>query len=161
MSRPQVLVLLAAIGVFVLLLLAPRTPDVPEPEVETFEGRLEKALLMVNSAEPMKGIMALREIAEEDSTRAEAHWHLGRLAIQTGQYDKAIVRLEKVIAIENDGVPEAWSYMGQAYLALGDTLEAIESLNKYMTLIEDTVLIKEIDRFLIELKDKSEKNAER
>ena len=58
-------------------------------------------------------------------------------------------------------MPEAWSYLSQAQLALGDTTAAIENLSKYMTLIEDTVLIKEISRFLIELKDKSEQNAER
>jgi len=149
---PQIILLLAALGAIVLLLLAPRMPNVPEPKAETFEDRLEKALLMVSSAEPMKGIMALREIAEEDSTRVEAHWHLGRMAIQTGQFDKAVGRFEKVIAIEKDSVPEAWSYLGQANLAMGDTLAAIENLNKYKTLIEDTVMIKEIDRFLIELK---------
>jgi len=149
---PKIIMLLAALGAVVLLMLAPRIPNVPEPEAETFEDRLEKALLMVNSAEPMKGIMALRDIAEEDSTRAEANWHLGRMAIQTGQYDKAVGRLERVIAIEQDELPEAWSYLGQAHLALGDTVAAVKDLSKYKTLIEDTVMIKEIDRFLIELK---------
>lgn len=160
-GKPQIILLLAALGAVVLLLLAPRTPNVPDPEVETMEDRLEKALMMVNSKQPMQGIMALREIAEEDSTRAEAQWHLGRLAMQTGQFEKAAARFEKVVAIEENELPEAWSYLGQAHLSMGDTSAAIEDLKMYKTLIEDSTTIKEVDRFLIELKEKSEQNAER
>lgn len=159
---PQIILLLAALGAVVLLLLAPRIPgNVPPPTAETIEDRLQKALLMVEGEQPMKGIMALREIAEEDSTRAEAHWHLGRFALQTGQFDKAAARFKKVLAIEKDAVPEAWSFLAQAHLSMGDTSAAIEDLSIYKTLIEDTVITQEVDRFLIELKEKSENNAER
>jgi predicted Zn-dependent protease len=49
---------------------------------------------------PMKGILLLRELDKENPDNVPVNVQLARLAIKTGQYDKAIARLEKVLKSE-------------------------------------------------------------
>lgn len=49
---------------------------------------------------PMKGILLLRELEKSNPDNAIINIQLARLAIKTGQFDKAIARLEKVIAAD-------------------------------------------------------------
>ncbi len=49
---------------------------------------------------PMKGILLLRELDKENPDNVPVNVQLARLAIKTGQYDKAIPRLEKVLTSE-------------------------------------------------------------
>ncbi len=53
---------------------------------------------------PMKGILLLRELDAQNPENVAVNSQLARLAIKTGQYDKAISRLEKVLTKEpNNG----------------------------------------------------------
>lgn len=53
---------------------------------------------------PMKGILLLRELDTQNPENVAVNFQLARLAIKTGQFDRAIVRLEKVLAKEpNNG----------------------------------------------------------
>lgn len=51
---------------------------------------------------PMKGILLLRDLDQENPENILVNLQLARLAIKTGQFDKAIVRLETVLSKEPD-----------------------------------------------------------
>ncbi len=64
---------------------------------------------------PMKGILLLRELDAQNPENVAVNTQLARLAIKTGQYDKAIARLEKVITKEPNN--------GKLYCLLADAYD--------------------------------------
>lgn len=157
LKKPQLLALLGALVVIVLLLLAPRTPSgKKEAEVRAMDpakAKTEEAIALVNGQDPMRGIMMLREILEEDPNNVAAHWHLGLFSIQSGQYDRALGRFQKVLELDSVNFPDAWFYLGRTYATLDSNAQAIASLKKYRTLTQDTAILNGVDRFLIELEN--------
>ncbi len=154
LKRPQMLALAGALVVIVLLIMAPRVPAEKRElaaMADPLKIRTAEAVALVNGEDPMRGIMALREILKDDPNNVEAHWHLGLFSVQSGQYDKALERFKNVIELAGDSIPDAWFYLGRTYATLDSIPQAIEHLTKYRTLTQDTAIIKGVDRFLIEL----------
>jgi tetratricopeptide (TPR) repeat protein len=69
---------------------------------------------------PMKGILMLRDIVEKEPENVLVLTTLGRLAIQTAQFDKAIERLQKALSLEPEN-NKANCLIAQAYQGRGDT----------------------------------------
>ncbi|MGV3638232.1 MAG: tetratricopeptide repeat protein [Flavobacteriales bacterium] len=157
MKKPQLLALVGALVVIVLLLMAPRTPAGKQaakvPAMDPGQAKTQEAIALVNGQDPMRGIMMLREILEEDPNNVEAHWHLGLFSIQSGQYDKALARFRTVLELDSVNYPDAWFYIGNMYLRADSTERAIESLKKYRTLTQDSSVLAEVDRLLGELEN--------
>lgn len=63
---------------------------------------------------PMKGILLLRELDKENPDNVIVNVQLARLAIKTGQFDKAISRLEKVLTAEPEN-KKAICLIAEAY----------------------------------------------
>lgn len=160
LKKPQLLVLLAAVVVVVLLVLAPRTPSGKQHEIpatqamDPAQARMAEAVALVQGQDPMRGIMMLREIVEQQPGNAEAHWHLGLFSVQSGQYDKALERFKKVRDLDEVGFPDVWFYLGRTYATLDSTERAIECFTKYKTLTQDTAITNGVDAFLRELENK-------
>ena len=158
-KKPQLLALAGALVVIVLLVMAPRTPSGKKEEVaattamDPAKARMVEAIALVQGQEPMRGIMMLREIVQEDPTNAEAHWHLGLFSVQSGPWDKALDRFKKVRELDEQGFPDVWFYLGRTYATLDSTDQAIACFTKYKTLTQDTAILNGVDRFLIELKN--------
>ncbi len=72
---------------------------------------------------PMKGILMLRDLIEKEPENVLVLTTLGRFAIQTGQFEKAIERLQKALSIEPES-NKANCLLAQAYQGLGDTEKA-------------------------------------
>lgn len=126
------------------------------------KAKMAEAVALVNGQEPMRGIMMLREIVEEDPANIEAHWQLGLFSVQSGQYDKALERFRKVVELDAERIPDAWFYLGRTYATLDSIPQAIASLEKYKSIAQDTAIIEGIDRFLHELRnEKQEAHAVR
>ncbi len=90
--------------------------------------RLNLALCYVGlppEENPMKGILMLREMVEKDPKNVAVLSQLGQLAIQTGQYDKAIERLNAAF-MEDSGNKTVLTYLIAAHKAKGDTAKAVE-----------------------------------
>ena len=157
LKKPQLLALVGALVMIVLLLMAPRTPAGKQAAevrpMDPGQAKTQEAIALVNGQDPMRGIMMLREILEEDPDNVEAHWHLGLFSIKSGQYDKALDRFRKVLGLDPEHYPDAWFYIGNMYLRADSTQRAIESLKKYRTLTQDTSVLAEVDRLLIELEN--------
>jgi Flp pilus assembly protein TadD len=71
------------------------------------EHRLNMALVFTENPpadNPMKGILQLRELDGQNPNNATINFQLARLAIKTGQFERAIDRLEKILTKEpNNG----------------------------------------------------------
>ncbi|MEM6318610.1 MAG: tetratricopeptide repeat protein [Bacteroidota bacterium] len=78
---------------------------------------------------PMKGILMLIELNKEYPDNPIILTNLGRLAIQTGQFDKAVQRLSKAIEIEPTN-RNATCLLAQAYEGQGDTPKASQYAEK-------------------------------
>lgn len=102
------------------------------------------------SPQPMQGISLLLGVIEKDSMHINGNLALGKFGIISGQYDKAIIRLEKVLSLQPQNT-EALFLAGEAYSNLGDTEKAIESLTLCKDLVENEELKKEIDAYLQQL----------
>lgn len=160
---PQIVVLLAALFLIVLLIIAPRLPkDVRQVSDQTsaqvadpVNQKINQAVALVQGGEnPMQGIMMLREILEEDPDQIDAHWHLAQFSIQSGQYEKAVERFEKVLEIDRTNqYPDASFYLGKTYATLNRNEEAIAQFNKYLEQVQDTTVRKRVNEFIEELKD--------
>lgn len=106
LKKPQLLALAGAVVVIVLLVLAPRTPSGKQqaaaPAMSPSQVKTAEAVALVQGEDPMRGIMMLREVLQEDPDNVEAHWHLGLFSIQSGQYDKALERFKKVRELDEE-----------------------------------------------------------
>jgi outer membrane protein len=103
---------------------------------------------------PMEGITILREVLSKDSTFAEAHFQLGMFAIQSGQFEKALDRMEKVLKI-NPAYITAHLYKGQVYQQMGNLNEAIRSLEMYRDLSNEPEVKAQVNEYLVKLKNKN------
>lgn len=102
------------------------------------------------SPQPMQGISLLLGVIEEDSMHINGNLALGKFGIISGQYDKAVIRLEKVLSLQPENT-EALFLAGEAYSNLGNNEKAISRLSKCRDLVENEELKKEIDAYLQQL----------
>ncbi len=68
---------------------------------------------------PMMGIMQLLGLQDKYPESAALQYQLGRLGVQTGQYDKAIARLNKVLQLEPNN-SKACCLLAKAYNEIGE-----------------------------------------
>lgn len=77
---------------------------------------------------PMKGILLLRELDAQNPENVAVNTQLARLAIKTGQFDKAVARLEKVL-VKDPQNPKLICLLADAYSGLGSN-KAAETAQK-------------------------------
>ena len=94
--------------------------------------------------ETMKGIQQLLSVVRKDSTNMKAQMMLGVGGYVSGQYDKAIERLQKVIKVQPDNV-EAVAFLADTYAAKGDKKEAIKWYMLSKRLVNDSHYSQEVD----------------
>lgn len=105
------------------------------------------------SPEPMKGIEMLRKLSDSLPDNVPALLALGRLSIQSGQYDKAKERLRKVLLLEPENT-EAMYFMAISEAQLGNNQEAIRFFEMCKLLVKNEEFSKEIDVIVNDLKNK-------
>jgi tetratricopeptide (TPR) repeat protein len=94
--------------------------------------------------ETMKGIQQLLAVVKKDSGNMKAQLVLGIGGALSGQYDKAIDRLTKVVKAQPDNL-EAVAYLADAYASKGDKLNAIKWYQVMKRMANSPVYTKEID----------------
>jgi tetratricopeptide (TPR) repeat protein len=104
------------------------------------------------TGEPMKGIGMLREIEKTDSNNVNLQLSFAFFSEKSGQWDRAIARFKKVLKINPDFI-EAYLHLADAYEQKGDKIKAIESLEKYITLVDDITIKTEIQNYINKLKN--------
>lgn len=106
-----------------------------------------QAQAMVEMGEVMQGVQQLLSVVKRDSNNVPAHLLLGRLSINSGQYDKAIDHLQKVALLQPQNA-EALYYLAVAYRETGHRQEAIRYFQQCKALIRDPDFDKEIDSLI-------------
>lgn len=95
-------------------------------------------------AETMKGIQQLLSVVRKDSNNMKAQLMLGVGGYVSGQYDKAIERLKKVIDAQPGNV-EAVAFLADTYAAKGDKAEAVKWYTVSKRLVNDPHYSQEVD----------------
>jgi tetratricopeptide (TPR) repeat protein len=95
--------------------------------------------------ETMKGIQQLLAVVKKDSANMKAQLVLGVGGFVSGQFDKAIDRLTKVVKAE-PGNLEAVAFLADAYASKGDKPEAIKWYRVMKQMANNPEYDKEIDQ---------------
>jgi len=102
------------------------------------------------SATPMEGILKIREVVGKDSTNIYAQMMLVQGSLLSGQYDKAIDRLQMVIRIEPANA-EAILRLADLYDRTGEKARAVEWYRKSLEYVKRPEARVEIDKRIKEL----------
>lgn len=102
----------------------------------TLTEQIQEALSNIENGESpeaqMKGILQMRSLSNKYPDNADLQWNMGLFSMQSGQYEKAVARFEKVISLDAQRF-DAYMQMAVSYTALQDTSSAKNVLS---TLIE-------------------------
>ena len=101
--------------------------------------------------ETMKGIQQLLAVVHKDSTNMKAQLALGVGGFVSGQYDKALERLQRVVKAQPDNA-EAVTYLAQTFEAKGDLVNARKWFEISKRLVNDLQYSKEIDDHLSQMR---------
>jgi tetratricopeptide (TPR) repeat protein len=120
---------------------------------ENTEAKISLASCYVEgSSNPMKGIGLLREVEKVDSNNVNLQLSFAFFSEKSGQWDKAIKRFEKALTI-NPELIDVYLHLADAYKQKGDIPNAIKSLEKYLSLVDDVVIKTEIQNYINKLKN--------
>ena len=117
---------------------------------QNLEVKSKMAMTYVASANPMKGILMLREILETDAENELALFNLGILSLQSAQYDKAAQRFLKLIQVDPENL-RAHFYLGVSYLEAGDKEKAKEEFELVKLKDKDPEVQANVDAYLNEI----------
>ena len=104
-----------------------------------------------NAEETMKGIQQLLSVVRKDSNNMDAQMMLGVGGLVSGQFDKSIERLIKVVTIQPQNA-EAVAYLADAYAGKGDKVNALKWYNISKRLINNPHYTEEVDARIKTLK---------
>lgn len=103
------------------------------------------------STTPMEGILKIREVVEKDSTNLYGQMMLARGSLISGQYDKAISRLETVNRLKPDDI-DAMLLLAEVYERMNDKKKAISWYQKCLPFTKQDELRSAIEKRIEELK---------
>ena len=103
------------------------------------------------SATPMEGILKIREVVEKDSSNVYAQMMLAKGSLISGQYDKAISRLQLINRLE-PGNPEVLLLLADVCERTSDKPGAISWYQKSLQFIKQPDARKEIEKRIEELR---------
>lgn len=98
----------------------------------------------------MRGIQELLSVVRKDSTNMKAQLMLGIGGYVSGQYDKAVSRLLKVVEVQPKNI-EAIAFLADTYAAKGEKTEAVKWYKISKRLVNDNHYTKEVDARITEL----------
>ena len=119
------------------------------------EATVKLGVTYTITATPMQGIKMIRSVLEKDPDNQLALFNLGLLSMQSGQYDKAVERFERLLQI-NPKDANSCMLLAQSLINLGKNEEAIKKLEAVKINLSESQVDKEakmrIDAFLKDLK---------
>jgi outer membrane protein len=119
--------------------------------VNDFEVKNNLAMTYTSSNNPMQGVLMLREVLASDPKNETALFNLGMLSIQSGQYENAIERLNKLIEVNSNHI-QAQLLLGVAYMQTGEKAKAKSQFEKVKDMDKDPAVQATVDSYLKDLK---------
>jgi tetratricopeptide (TPR) repeat protein len=143
-SYLAILIAVASLGLIVLFLVLPKQPQskVDEAMSSSDDEKIAKAIELVNGPQPMQGIQMLLQLVETNPNNVDAHYVLGEFAVRSGQYEKALDRFNKVIALDPKLI-DAWIYKGEIYMNLDSAAQALNVFKQVIAMdsLNDLALV--------------------
>ena len=122
------------------------------PDNDSAKAGLGACYLFGNiSDNPMQGIAKIREVVEKDSTNTYAQMMLAKASLLSGQYDKAIIRLQTIIRLQPDNL-EAILILADVYERTNDKANAVKWYQQSLQYIKRQDAKTEIEKRIKELK---------
>ena len=99
----------------------------------------------------MQGVVMLRDWSDKHPENKRAHLILGSMSIQSQQFEKALERADKVLALDRKNL-EAYLLKSQAYQLMGQKDKAIAVLNEAKEMMNNPDFSKDVDAFIEQMK---------
>lgn len=112
------------------------------------------AMIMVNTSNPMRGIMMLREILAEDPENEKALYNMGIMSVWSRQFEKALERFEKLVNIYPNHL-EGNFYLGLSYFETGLLEKAKAQFEKVKQMDSNETVLQAVDEYLGRIKVKN------
>tara|TARA_Y100000588_G_scaffold385144_1_gene477827 strand:+ start:1021 stop:1839 length:819 start_codon:yes stop_codon:yes gene_type:complete len=114
---------------------------------DNFDVQHNVAMIYISGSNPMQGIMMLREILEKDPDNRQALMSMGRMSIQTGQFENGASRFESLLSYYPEDV-EGNFFLGVCYFESGQLVKAKAQFEKVKTLGAGEQVITAADEYL-------------
>lgn len=122
------------------------------PENDSSKVGLGATYLFGNiSTTPMEGILKIREVVAKDSTNVYAQLMLAKGSLISGQYDKAISRLQLINQLQPDNL-EAVLLLADSYERAGNKDNAVVWYSKSLPLIRQKEMKAAVEKRIEDLK---------
>jgi tetratricopeptide (TPR) repeat protein len=116
-----------------------------DPGNDSLKIGLGSCYLLGNISEtPMQGILMIKEVADRNPNNVYAQFMLGMGGMISGQFDKVIDRMLKVVQVQPDNV-EAILILAEAYERTNDKASAAKWYRAAKKHINNADVVKEID----------------
>ena len=112
------------------------------------------AMIMVNTSNPMRGIMMLREILAEDPENEKALYNMGIMSVWSRQFEKALERFKKLVSIYPNHL-EGNFYLGLSYFETGHLEKAKAQFEKVKQMDSNETVLEAVDEYLGRIKVKN------
>jgi len=112
---------------------------------------VDMAVCYTLTGNPMQGIFMLRDVADKNPTHVLAQHNLGILSMQTGQFEKAVKRFEKVLSLKPENVmikEQALLYAGIGYMEMKKKNEAKAKFNELISTTQNADYMAEAKQYL-------------
>jgi tetratricopeptide (TPR) repeat protein len=121
-----------------------------EADPKNLEIKSKMAMTYMSSKAPMQGISMMREVLAEDPENEFALFNMGMLSIQSGQYDKAIEYMDRLVLVNPDHV-QGQLLLGVAWMNKGNKEKARMQFEKVKQLDKDPAVQSTADSYLKDL----------
>ena len=105
------------------------------------------AVYIEGTGETMKGIEQLLTIVRQDSTNIPANIILGKMAVESGQLDKAILRGQTILRVDKENI-EAHMFLAEAYKRKGDVAQAKALFTEAKKIMNSPAFSKDMDDYM-------------
>jgi predicted Zn-dependent protease len=160
----QIIAIVGTLVLTALIYMAVRTPKESIEEsapVETeatisaeaeLQAKVDEAVAIIQSGSgaPMQAVALLREVIAVDSNHISANFWLGEFSILSGQFDKAIIRFNKLCKLQPDNA-EFCIKLAQAYQGVGQPEEGVAVLNQFLSTYPDDNMKEQLNAVLDEM----------
>lgn len=127
-----------------------KNPEDPEATTSLAVCYIEGSAILGEA--PMKGIGMLRKVLEKDPKNINALINLGYFSTKSGQYEKAIERFKEVLEID-PGYADAYLYLSETYLQMGNNEEAANYLEKYKNFLPNKEQKQQLDEYIEKIRN--------
>jgi len=109
------------------------------------------AMTYIASSNPMQGILMLREVLEVDEKNEKALLNMGRLSMQSNQFDKAVERFEALVGYHPNSLDGNY-LLAVCYFETGKSDKAKAQFQKVKNMDADPVVQTAVDEYLQRIK---------